>query len=213
MSRGSQKPGGSRRLSLGTLIVVIALLVVIYWQTGSLPTEVLDTVLGEDAALTVLTEDAPPTDQPQSTRAAQTAPTATVPAATDRAIVAPTDTSTPRPPTATPTPQKTRGPTATPTAQRSQSGLPTIAFDDLPVQAQETIDLIDAGGPFPYSRDGIVFQNRERLLPQRNQGYYHEYTVITPGSSDRGARRIITGNAGELYYTDDHYDSFREVIR
>ena len=79
--------------------------------------------------------------------------------------------------------------------------------------AAETIRLIDKGGPFPYSRDGIEFQNRERILPRKQRGYYSEYTVITPGSNDRGARRIIAGENGELYYTDDHYDSFKEVVR
>ena len=92
-------------------------------------------------------------------------------------------------------------------------GLPQISFAQLPAQAQETIRLIDSGGPFPYDRDGIVFGNRERLLPIRADSYYHEYTVDTPGSSDRGARRIITGQGGELYYTDDHYESFRRVRR
>lgn len=70
-------------------------------------------------------------------------------------------------------------------------------------------DLIEAGGPFPYDQDGTVFQNREALLPSRSTGYYHEYTVITPGSSDRGARRIVTGEETEEdYYTADHYESF-----
>lgn len=105
--------------------------------------------------------------------------------------------------------------TATPTrkAVRSQSGLPIIYYADLPREAQNTIKLIDKGGPFPYSRDGVEFQNRERLLPRKDRGYYHEYTVITPGSDDRGARRIIAGENGELYYTDDHYASFKEVVR
>ncbi len=98
--------------------------------------------------------------------------------------------------------------TATP-----DDGLPTIAFDNLPRQARDTIRLIDNGGPFPYRQDGAVFQNRERLLPSRSSGYYHEYTVITPGESDRGARRIIAGAGGELYYTADHYDSFKRVVR
>ncbi|MCB0115722.1 MAG: hypothetical protein KDD84_16595 [Caldilineaceae bacterium] len=192
---------------------------VIYWQTGTLPTEVLDAVLGEGTPITLATQDAPPTATDtatatvQPTTVAQATATPVPPTAEDRAVVAPTDTSTPPPATATPTSQRTRAPTATATPQRSRSGLPTVAFDDLPVQAQETIELIDAGGPFPFSRDGIIFQNRERILPLHNQGYYHEYTVITPGSSDRGARRIVTGSEGELYYTDDHYDSFREVIR
>lgn len=99
------------------------------------------------------------------------------------------------------------------TAARRHSDLPTVPVAELPRQARETIALIDAGGPFPFDRDGITFQNRESLLPRKPKGYYREYTVITPGSSDRGARRIIAGKGGELYYTDDHYDSFREVLR
>lgn len=75
-----------------------------------------------------------------------------------------------------------------------------------------TIRLIDQGGPFPYYQDDETFQNRERLLPSRDSGS-REYTVETPGSDDRGARRIIAGADGELFYTDDHYDSFREVLR
>jgi ribonuclease T1 len=89
----------------------------------------------------------------------------------------------------------------------------TVAASSLPVQAQQTVALIDKGGPFPYDRDGIVFENREGLLPAEKQGYYHEYTVITPGSDDRGARRIIAGSSGELYYTDDHYNSFERITR
>jgi ribonuclease T1 len=95
----------------------------------------------------------------------------------------------------------------------SESGLPIVLYQDLPKQAKDTIRLIDRGGPFPFSRDGITFQNREQILPQKTNGYYREYTVITPGSSDRGARRIVEGENGELFYTDDHYESFREVIR
>jgi ribonuclease T1 len=81
----------------------------------------------------------------------------------------------------------------------------------LPPEAIKTISLIESGGPFPYARDGIVFQNRERRLPQHPNGYWHEFTVPTPGESDRGARRIIHGDGGEFYYTDDHYASFRRV--
>lgn len=112
---------------------------------------------------------------------------------------------------AAPRPSATRR--ATPTPQPARSGLPTIRYQDLPRQAKDTIRLIDQGGPFPFERDDITFQNRERLLPNEPRGYYREYTVITPGSRDRGARRIIAGAEGELYYTDDHYESFREVIR
>jgi guanyl-specific ribonuclease Sa len=81
----------------------------------------------------------------------------------------------------------------------------------LPPEAQEVFEVMAKGGPFRYSRDGIEFQNRERLLPAKPRGYYREYTVPTPGERDRGARRIIAGQAGEKFYTDDHYDSFRLI--
>ncbi|MFC9909462.1 ribonuclease domain-containing protein [Streptomyces sp. NPDC059862] len=89
----------------------------------------------------------------------------------------------------------------------------TVREAELPAEARETLRLIDEGGPFPYARDGAVFGNFERLLPTHERGYYREYTVRTPGSRDRGARRIVTGRGGEIYYTDDHYDSFRAVLR
>jgi ribonuclease T1 len=87
-----------------------------------------------------------------------------------------------------------------------------IAVHELPPEARETLRLIRAGGPFPYARDGVVFHNREGLLPKRERGYYREYTVKTPGAKDRGARRIVSGKGGELYYTHDHYRSFRRII-
>ncbi|MCM2422358.1 ribonuclease domain-containing protein [Streptomyces sp. RKAG293] len=88
----------------------------------------------------------------------------------------------------------------------------SICYSALPSQAHHTLDLIDAGGPFPYSQDGVVFRNQEQLLPSHTSGYYHEYTVVTPGSPTRGARRIITGQAvDEDYYTADHYASFKLV--
>ena len=87
-----------------------------------------------------------------------------------------------------------------------------IRLAQLPSEARETLARIRAGGPFPYARDGVVFGNREGLLPKRNRGYYREYTVKTPGSRDRGARRIVAGANGELYYTDDHYRSFKRII-
>ena len=93
-------------------------------------------------------------------------------------------------------------------------GPDTAALLSLPVEAQQTRRLIDAGGPFPYPKDGVVFGNRERLLPRHERGFYREYTVPTPGSRDRGARRIVCGGrqvtAPEAcYYTADHYVSFR----
>ncbi|MFF5789585.1 ribonuclease domain-containing protein [Streptomyces sp. NPDC012693] len=92
------------------------------------------------------------------------------------------------------------------------STLPVVQVADLPPEARETLALIARGGPFPYARDGAVFGNIERLLPRRPRGHYREYTVRTPGERDRGARRIVTGLSGETYYTDDHYQSFREVV-
>jgi ribonuclease T1 len=107
--------------------------------------------------------------------------------------------------------QSASGQSSNPVHHRDTSGLPSVSVADLPSEARHTLELIRSGGPFPYSRDGVVFQNRERLLPREKSGYYHEYTVPTPGESDRGARRIITGKAGEQYYTDDHYASFRVI--
>lgn len=88
---------------------------------------------------------------------------------------------------------------------------PAVTVDRLPPEARSTINLIRKGGPFPYAKDGTVFRNRERRLPQAATGYYREYTVKTPGSRDRGARRLITGRGGEIYYTGDHYASFVRV--
>lgn len=90
----------------------------------------------------------------------------------------------------------------------ADSGLRTCALSTLPPEAGRTHQLIDSGGPFPYHQDGVVFGNRETRLPRKGSGYYHEYTVPTPGERDRGPRRLITGATGELYYTGDHYASF-----
>ena len=89
--------------------------------------------------------------------------------------------------------------------------IPPIAVAELPREARETLTLIRQGGPFPYPRDGVAFGNFEGRLPLKPRGYYREYTVRTPGLKNRGARRIISGNAGEYYYTDDHYVSFRRI--
>jgi ribonuclease T1 len=96
-------------------------------------------------------------------------------------------------------------------ADSARDAIPEVAASDLPVQARETIALIRKGGPFPYRRDGIVFGNFEERLPARARDYYREYTVRTPGAKDRGARRIVAGKGGELYYTDDHYNSFKRI--
>ncbi|MFF5568627.1 ribonuclease domain-containing protein [Streptomyces sp. NPDC012623] len=102
------------------------------------------------------------------------------------------------------------GVTATATAAPSAVG--SICYSKLPSQAYTTLGLIASNGPFPYSQDGAVFQNREGILPSQSSSYYHEYTVVTPGSSTRGARRIVTGQKSkEDYYTADHYASFSLV--
>jgi ribonuclease T1 len=87
----------------------------------------------------------------------------------------------------------------------------TVPVEALPSEARETLALIRDGGPFPYAKDGSVFGNRERLLPPRQRGFYREYTVPTPGSRDRGARRIIAGGGQEFYWTADHYRSFQRI--
>ena len=88
----------------------------------------------------------------------------------------------------------------------------TVALSALPPQAARTVHLIESGGPFPYpDDDGVVFHNYEHDLPAEPDGYYHEYTVPTPGSIDRGARRIVTGRGGQYYWTGDHYESFERV--
>lgn len=102
--------------------------------------------------------------------------------------------------------------TAYPSDQNTpDSGLDTIAESKLPKEAKEVLGLIRAGGPYKYDQDDKTFQNREGILPQQKRGYYREYTVETPGSDDRGARRIVAGRDGDKYWTDDHYDSFRQI--
>ena len=88
----------------------------------------------------------------------------------------------------------------------------SISVHNLPPEGRTTLERIKSGGPFPFSQDGTVFNNFEGLLPRKATGYYQEYTVITPGSSDRGARRIVAGRGGEYYFTDDHYISFRLIV-
>jgi ribonuclease T1 len=101
------------------------------------------------------------------------------------------------------------GGTAATTAGAAPAALGSICYSDLPSQAYDTLELIEQGGPYPFDQDGTVFRNREGILPSQPSGYYHEYTVITPGSSTRGARRIVTGDENqEDYYTADHYESF-----
>ncbi len=104
----------------------------------------------------------------------------------------------------------------TATDRPASSSAATITLAELPRQGRETYELIRQGGPFPYDKDGTVFFNRERLLPAEKRGYWREYTVKTPGSRDRGARRIVCGGPPRTphacYYTADHYASFRKIV-
>ncbi|MFJ3902499.1 ribonuclease domain-containing protein [Streptomyces sp. NPDC090025] len=134
---------------------------------------------------------------------------ATAPGAASRTATAPAPTRTAAPSRTPGAPTRTAAPSRAPSAA---SGLPTVRAADLPPEARRTLALIRSDGPFPYAKDGSVFGNFERELPRRPRGYYREYTVKTPGGRDRGARRIVTGQDGEIYYTADHYASFREVI-
>lgn len=88
---------------------------------------------------------------------------------------------------------------------------PSIHVIELPAEARQTLALIRQGGPFPYRKDGTVFQNRESRLPAQARGYYREYTVPTPGAQNRGARRIVAGQGGDFWYTADHYRTFRRI--
>ena len=96
------------------------------------------------------------------------------------------------------------------------SGVGTVSVAELPRQGAETYRLIHQGGPFPYEKDGVVFGNRERILAPQKRGYYHEYTVATPGERNRGTRRIVCGGAPKApdacFYTADHYASFRKIV-
>ncbi len=191
--------GSSRRLvsflgALGALVVVIAGIVFSQASGGAPPAA----TTGIPTPLATASAAAPGATTPARTPTSRTVPTATV---------APTVAANRPTPTATSPP---RAPSAAPAAN---DGLAPVPFASLPPEAQQTIALIDRGGPFPYDRDGITFGNREGLLPAQANGYYREYTVITPGSPDRGARRIIAGRDGQRYYTDDHYESFRRVVR
>lgn len=118
-------------------------------------------------------------------------------------------------------------------AGTAKPAIPEVAVAELPREARETLELVRKGGPFPHDRDGVVFGNFEKLLPPKNRGYYREYTVRTPGVKHRGARRVVAGgcagaardksagadgrqppapcDARELYYTEDHYKSFRRI--
>ena len=130
--------------------------------------------------------------------------------ATSTTTAQPRTTAVPSAPARRASPTATRrSPTTAP-----QGGLRSVTVADLPREAQATLRLVDAGGPFPYAQDGATFGNYERVLPAHPRGWYREYTVRTPGEGDRGPRRIVTGDDDRLvYYTADHYASFVQVSR
>jgi ribonuclease T1 len=113
--------------------------------------------------------------------------------------------------------QPASGASAAPAASGAQQKavLGTITKAQLPAEAADTLRLIKAGGPYPFSEDGVLFRNSALLLPEHPRGYYHAYTVRTPGSTDRGQRRIVCGGPrkqiGECYYTDDYYASLKRI--
>ncbi|MGV7241086.1 ribonuclease, partial [Caballeronia sp. M23-90] len=100
-------------------------------------------------------------------------------------------------------------------AAQGRSAPATVTTAQLPAETAETLRLIKAGGPYPFSEDGVLFRNSASLLPQHPRGYYHAYTVRTPGSADRGQRRIVCGGSrrqiGDCFYTDDYYVSFKHI--
>ncbi|MBT2584700.1 ribonuclease domain-containing protein [Arthrobacter sp. ISL-95] len=120
-------------------------------------------------------------------------------------------TTTPEPGSAATSPAAVSTAASNPSAA-NPSTLPTINASQLPKEARQTLVLIAKGGPYPYDRDGVNFGNFEGLLPKKSGGFYKEYTVPTPGESDRGARRIIVGKDSAKYYTPDHYDSFKFIV-
>lgn len=105
----------------------------------------------------------------------------------------------------------TNAPRQSQSGQHETGGVSLVALAELPPEAHDTLRSIKQGGPFAYPRDGVVFGNFERVLPKQARGYYHEYTVKTPGVHNRGTRRIIAGNTGEYYYSADHYQTFKRI--
>jgi len=193
----SPRPTRQRQtqMGVGSLILIALVYLLQQWLGGG-------SVVVESAAETTPTPQVTVVDGKVDSNDQPQLPTVQAAAKLTKKAKA-TATSTARPqPSKTPTPEARAGP----------AGMAVIALDELPPEARDTIQLIEQDGPFPYERDGITFQNREGLLPRKPRGYYREYTVITPDSSDRGARRIIAGEEGELYYTEDHYDSFAWVV-
>lgn len=200
-----------RRTSKGAggliLFIIVVALVILWWRFSERLPQVLQ---NEPLPLLIVTPDTSVAMTPTSPPALPFLEQAALPAPVD-VLTAPSQTTASA--DAPPVPSLTTAVTVTPARAPPAyiDGLPVITLDELPPEALDTLALIERGGPFPFRQDGTTFQNRERLLPLKPAGYYREYTVITPGASMRGARRIVAGAGGELYYTDDHYANFRRI--
>ncbi len=203
---GGPRRGARSTVSTGVVVIALAIIVFIQWRGGDLGG--LTNTPAAQTGVSATLDNSPPATEDAATVGTQATPAdlrlSPTPDAT--ADVTAGATSVGRS-TVAPTHQANAPPSG------SAGNLPVVAYADLPPEAHATIRLIEQDGPFPYRQDGATFQNRERLLPRHPEGYYREYTVETPGASNRGARRIVTGSSGEMYYTDDHYDSFREIAR
>lgn len=185
----AQTPRNRRLWSI--LAVVLLVAVGAWWLVGG---------NGGEAGRTPTTPAPAPSAAASTTERTQPPSTATSTAPTGR-------TQTSRAPTG-------RTQTTHPATVDPVSGLPFVEVADLPKEAVRTLELIDSGGPFPYEKDGSTFGNFERILPQERRGFYREYTVDTPGSRNRGARRIVTGDNDRIHYwTDDHYVTFKRIRR
>ncbi len=195
-----------RAVGGGSSIVAVIVAVLVWWlqsQSGGSTTSEEDRTPTPTAATS--TAEPSPTDGP-----AASYPTEPGDAGTTYSL---SPGENPSVPESTTTLDATPGPTDPMPTVDPGSGLPYVPLADLPPEATGTVDLIDAGGPYPHDEDDSTFRNDEGILPDRESGYYREYTVETPGSPDRGARRIVAGSEGELYWTQDHYESFERIWR
>lgn len=226
------KRGGTRTTSGSVFIVILVAIAIWYFQADGTPNSTSESSKvqepAQNEAQIAATEPSSP-DAPDSnittsprpdkelaskgtTSVGQSGQSHTANSEPNKSIE-PANTPSPLPevvPTATAQRQPTPTPSIIPRA--GPVGMRTIQMEQLPFEAVETIKLIWQNGPFPFDKDDTTFGNREGLLPDKEYDYYREFTVITPGLSHRGARRIVEGAEGELYYTEDHYESFYWVI-
>ena len=183
-----------KRTWLG-LVAAVLVTLALWWQQGD------GTLTSDEPAPTPSASSSPTEVEPTEAEPSESEPPETTPTTQAPTLPSPSNTVT-----------RTAEPTTAPTGEVDPvSGLPLITTTELPAEAIDTLELIAAGGPYPYEQDDSVFMNREGILPDQPEGYYREYTVETPGSDDRGARRIVAGVPGEYYWTDDHYASFSRI--